>query len=50
MKGTISEARKRAARKHLKRIHLCPHCGLEFKGNGAWSSHKRARSRGEKEI
>ena len=42
------EATRERASKHARRSHLCPLCGAKSRGNGGWSSHKRAhRRRGE---
>lgn len=37
----MSDYRKIAARKHARRQHRCV-CGKVCRGNGGWSSHKRA--------
>jgi hypothetical protein len=37
----VSEKRRAAARKHAQKVWLCV-CGLQGKGNGGWSSHKKA--------
>ena len=38
--GVISESRRRAARKHLKRSRYCELCQRSFIGNGGWASHR----------
>jgi hypothetical protein len=40
--GIISDKRKASARKHAKRVHVCGRCGKECRGNGGWSSHRKA--------
>lgn len=39
--NVVSEARRNQARKHATRVHRCT-CGKVCRGNGGWSSHKRA--------
>ena len=39
--GVVSAKRREQARKHAVREHLC-WCGKLCRGNGGWSSHKRA--------
>ncbi|WP_158304641.1 hypothetical protein [Methylibium petroleiphilum] len=37
----VSNKRRAAARKHATRIHTCS-CGKTVRGNGGWSSHRKA--------
>lgn len=39
--GTISDARRRSARKHAERPHICPVCNRTVFGNG-YKNHFRA--------
>lgn len=41
MKGVVSAKRRASARKHAAVVRSC-FCGKVCKGNGGWSSHKRA--------
>jgi len=41
MTHVISDKRKASARKHASRSRTCV-CGKICRGNGGWSSHKRA--------
>lgn len=40
----VSDKRKEQARKHSRRSFTCV-CGKICRGNGGWSSHKKARLR-----
>lgn len=37
----VSDSRRAAARKHARRIYTCS-CGKSVRGNGGWSSHRKA--------
>jgi hypothetical protein len=34
--GIVSAKRRAAARKHAQRLHVCPSCGKQMHGNGAY--------------
>jgi len=40
-KAYTSDGKRRSSMKHADRVHTCV-CGKECRGNGGWSSHKRA--------
>lgn len=44
-RGVVSAARRRSAQRHADRVHTCPVCDARIRGNGGWSSHKRAHVR-----
>ncbi len=37
----VSDRRRAAARKHASRVYQCS-CGKSVRGNGGWSSHRKA--------
>lgn len=41
MKGIVSAQRRAAARRHAERVRTCI-CGKVCRGNGGWSSHRKA--------